>query len=75
MVPLEFSPSEKTHLFFTYVINVYDAPKPLLFVLECVSGVTLVLGCETLHSNCMGTTQANSYKTQLQKDARILKAP
>lgn len=75
MGPLEFSPSEKTNLFFASVVNIYDAPKSLLFVLWYVSGITLVLSCKTVHSNCMGTTQANGYKTKLQKDPRILKAP
>lgn len=45
MVSLGFSPSQKTNLFFTSVVNEYDVPKSFLFVSRCVSGITLVLGC------------------------------
>lgn len=61
MVPLELSLSRKTNL-FTSVINIYDAPKSLLFVL-CVLGIIPVLGWETalkLHGHGPGKRLQNT---------------
>lgn len=61
MVPLELSLSQKTNL-FTSVINIYDAPKSLLFVL-CVLGIIPVLGWETalkLHGHGPGKRLQNT---------------
>lgn len=63
IVPLEFSLSQKTNLFFTSVINIYDASKSLLFVLWCVLGIILVLGWETalkLHGHNPGKWLQNT---------------
>lgn len=56
----DFSPSQKTNLFFTSVLNIYDDSKSLLFVSCCILRVTLVV-----HSDCMGTIQANGCKTTI----------